>query len=175
MKKIAFIFICLFIGYNVSFSQSIEALEKTAIRDAQNAAKATLKMDFETVLEYTHPAIIENSGGKEILLKTIAEAFKALEAQDFVFEKAEVVRVFNIVKENGEFHCLVENSNQMKVTGTRIKSKSYLFGFYDDNKEQWYFLEAERLKNEALIAQFFPNFKTAIEIPEDETITENID
>ncbi len=131
-------------------------------------------MDFETVLKYTHPTIIENSGGKEVLLETITKAFKGLEAQGFVFEKAEVVDVSNIIKENREYHCLVQNSNQMKVTGTRIKSKSYLFGFYDAKKQQWYFLEAEQLKNKALIDKFFTEFKTSINIPEDETITESI-
>ena len=172
MKK--YFFLLIFFSCNIVFSQSLDELKALALKDAKTTAKATLEMDFETVLKYTHPDIIKNSGGKDVLMQNIKATFDELNEQGFVFEKAEVLEVSNLIKEDGEYHCLVKNNNQMKLPGTRIKSISYLFGFYDDLKKQWYFLEARQLKNKALVDQFLPGFKTSINLPDDETTTESI-
>ena len=175
MKKIILI---VFFGLtaNTFFAQSEAEIEEMALRDALIAANATLEMDFKTVLKYTHPTILEKSGGEEVMLKSISEMFETLKKdQGFIFEKSEVLGVSNLTQEDGEYRCLVENKNQMVVADTRIFSKSYLFGFYDKAKKQWYFLEAEKLKNQALIDTFFPGFKTEIIIPNDVVTTEKIE
>ena len=167
-------FLLLIFASSIIYSQSIDVLEVSALRDAKIAAKATLELDFKTVLKYTHPEIISKTGGEDFLINSMVELFDQMKEQGFKFEKAEVLNVSNITKEDGEYRCLVLNDNHMVISGTRIKSKSYLFGFYDTKIDRWYFLEAEKLKNPEVMKQLLPDFKTSIIIPPDEVVTEKI-
>ncbi|NAS31597.1 hypothetical protein GTQ40_11490 [Flavobacteriaceae bacterium R38] len=173
MKKKILILLSLVSG--MVTAQSIDSLKISALRDAKAAAKATLELDFETVLKYTHPTIIEKTGGKDFLIKSMVELFDEMGKQGFKFEKSEVIAVSSITKEDGEYRCLIQNDNRMTISGTRIKSKSYLFGFYDNAIDRWYFLEAEKLKDTDVMKQLLPDFKTSIIIPPDEVVTEKIE
>lgn len=62
----------------------------------------------------------------------------------------------------------------MKMPGMRIKSKSYLLGFYDENNKIWYFIEASKIKDKILMDKIFPEFQTSLNIPEDTMETETI-
>lgn len=168
MHKILLIFLfsCL-----LGFSQTKE----TALRDAKAASKATLEGNFNELLNYTYPPIIEMMGGREAALKAVEASIEQMKSQGFVFEKADVVAVSDIVKEDNQYRCYVEGNNQMKMGNQRIFSKSYLLGIYDDKKGKWYYLEAERLKNKALVDKILPNFKTSLKIPDDEMKTEVIE
>ncbi len=172
MKKIKSLCILLAIAVNVStFAQTKE----DALRDAKITSKATLNMEFETVLKHTLPAIVELMGGKEAAISTIKNMFDGMKAQGFVFEKADVKGVSEIVKEQGQHRCIIEGFNQMKMSGQRIKSKSYLLGIYNDAGGYWWFIEAKQLKNELMLDQILPDFKTALDIPEDDIKTESIE
>lgn len=148
--------------------------EETALRDAKIAAKATLEMDFKTVLKHTYPSIVEMMGGEEKAIPLLEQTFESMKSNGFKFEKAEVLSVSNIVEEQGQHRCYIEGENVMVMNDQRITSKSYLLGIYDSEKELWYFLEAQKLKDSALANQVLPNFKTSLNIPDDEMKTESI-
>lgn len=159
---------------SISFAQNKETLKASALRDAKITSEATLNLDFETVFKHTYPSIIDVMGGKEKALELLKTAFDTMKSQGLVFEKAEVKQVSDIVFEDEQYRCYVEGFNQMKMRNLRIKSKSYLLGIYNADEDIWYFLEAEKLKNEALINMILPNFKTSLNIPDDEMTTEEI-
>ena len=164
-------FICLLI----TASFNLFAQTKTdALRDAQLTSTASLKMDFETVLKFTLPSVLDMMGGKEAALKVISSTFEGMKSQGFVFEKADINGVSDIVKEQGQFRCVVEGYNQMIMSNQRISSKSYLLGIYNETDKHWWFIEAKQLKNEALTNQILPNFETALEIPDDDLKVEPI-
>ncbi len=146
-----------------------------ALKDAKTTSKATLEMDFETVLKHTLPSVLDMMGGKDAALKVIESTFEGMKAQGFVFEKADINGVSEIVKEQGQFRCVVEGYNQMVMSGQRISSKSYLLGIYNEADNYWWFIEAKQFKNDALKDQILPNFETALEIPEDEMKVEPIE
>jgi len=167
MNKFIIILMLLSIGNGVYAQNKTDAL-----RDAKITSEATLKMDFKTVLKHTHPNIVKLMGGEEKAITFLKSTFDSMTSQGFVFEKADVVSVSDIVQEQGEYRCIIEGYNQMTMSGMRIKSKSYLLGFYDDVKKIWYYLEAKQLKNEAMLSQVLPSFETTLNIPDDETTTE---
>lgn len=158
------------------FSQEmdLEALKKTAFVNAQTTSKATLDGDYNTVLKYTLPSVVEIMGGMESAVASIEEIFKGMKEQGFAFEKAETIGVSDIVFEQDQYRCFVECHNQMKFNGMRIKSKSYLLGVYNPDEDFWYFLEAKQLKNLVLADAVLPDFETSLEIPDDIMETEEI-
>ena len=176
MNKLSFKLITLFVFCLSAsvFSQTNEELKASALRDAKATSKATLEMDFETVFKHTYPSIIEVMGGKESGLKLLKDTFDGMKTQGFVFEKADIISVSDIVFEQDEYRCYVEGYNQMTMSGMRIKATSYLLGIYNKEKEVWYFIEAKQMSNKAMMDKVLPGFETSLEIPEGSTTTEQI-
>lgn len=169
-SKINFLLTLLLISSSVLFSQTKEQ----ALKDAKITSVATLNMDFGTVLKYTYPPILDLMGGKENAEKTIEEVFNTMKTQGLVFEKAEVISVSEVIFEQNQYRCVVEGFNQIKMINQRISSKSYLLGIYNTKDKFWWFLEAKQLKNKAMVDQILPDFKTSLDIPEDDMKVETI-
>lgn len=165
MKRLLLFILLPLLSYGQE--QNVEALKKLAERDAKVAAKATLSSDFKTVLEYTHPNIIEASGGIDVLLPQIESMFEKMKENGFLFKKIEVDFVSDIIKEQGEYRCYIRNINVMVVEDRTIKSTSYLLGFYLEDKKNWVFLEADKMEVKQQRDLFFPGFKTSLDIPKD--------
>lgn len=132
-------------------------------------------MDFNTVLKYTLPSVVELMGGKDNALNQIKSQFNKMVADGFVFEKADVIGVADFVYEHGQYRCIIETLNQMKMPNIKITSKSFLFGVYDDDEKSWFFVEAKQLKNSEIRDLVLPDFKTSMEIPDDEIKTQPIE
>lgn len=156
------------------FSQDMKAMKASAIRDAQAACEATLKEDFKTLLTYTHPNILEAAGGAEVMESYLKSMFDQMKASGFSYEKAETKAVSDIVKEQGEYRCYVENYNQMKMKDKRITSTSYMLGFYNETTKKWVFVEAKEMKDTRAVITYFPDFKTSLKVPEDTMKMEDI-
>ena len=171
MNKLKKILLLVLVVTSINvFSQT----KTDALRDAEITSKATLNMDFETVLNYTLPSVLDMMGGKDAALNVIKATFEGMKTQGFVFEKADINGVSEIVKEQGQFRCVIEGYNQMIMSGQRVSSKSYLLGIYNDAENFWWFIEAKQLKNEALVDKVLPNFETKLDIPEDDVKVEKL-
>jgi hypothetical protein len=91
----------LFVGIGNVWSQNEKKLKDLAFENAQAASNATISMDFETVLKYTLPSVVELIGGKEATVQMLTAQFDKMTTDGFVFEKAEVKGIVNYRKENG--------------------------------------------------------------------------
>jgi len=156
------------------FSQDIKTLKSTALRDAKAATEATLKEDFKTLLTYTHPNILDAAGGAEVMEEYLKTTFAEMKANGFSYEKVETKSVSDVVKEQGEYRCYVENYNQMRMNDKRIISTSYMLGFYNEATKKWTFVEAKEMKDTGSVIAYFPDFKTSLEIPENTMKIEDI-
>lgn len=162
-----------FSGFN--YAQDNTALKEMALRDAKFASEATLNKDYKNVLKHTHPNVLELMGGKEKAFELVKSTFESINAQGIAFEKAEVIGVSDVVFEQNEYRCLVKGFNQMKTPGMRIKSTSYLLGFYNAEEKIWYFIEADKMNSKAVSEALFPGFETSLIIPDDTMESEEID
>ncbi|WP_400075751.1 hypothetical protein [Winogradskyella sp. R77965] len=169
LKKI--MLVVLLVSSASVFSQNKE----DALSDAQITSKATLEMDFKTVLKHTLPKVVDMMGGEDAALTLLESTFDTMKAQGFKFEKADIISVSEIVEEQGQYRCVIEGYNQMKMANQRIKSKSYLLGIYNETDGFWWFLEAKQLKNKAMLDMVLPEFKTSLDIPDDDVEVEQIE
>lgn len=163
----------LLVLITLSFSV-LSQTKEDALKDAKTTSKATLEMDFETVLKHTLPEVVGLMGGKEAAITLLKSTFDTMKTQGFVFEKADILSVSEITEEQGQKRCVVSGYNEMKMQGQRIKSKSYLLGIHNEVDGFWWFIEAKQLKNKALLDQIIPNFETGLEIPDDDVTVEQI-
>lgn len=171
MKMKNYLLLLLFISGTV-FSQNINTLKKQALRDAKMLSQASLKKDVNTLLKFTHPKISKKFGTEQ-LRNDINQVFKTMTAQKIKIVSSEIDELTEIKKEKKEYRCLVKNTIKMDFSGRSVTLKSSLFGFYDKRKEQWYFIESNKLLDDAETKNIFKNFETEIEIPQDEHIADN--
>ena len=156
------------------FSQDLKMLKASAERDAKAATQATLKEDFKTLLTYTHPNILDAAGGAEVMESYLKTTFSQMKANGFAYEKVETKSVSDVVKEQGEYRCYIENYNQMRMKDKRIISTSYMLGFYNETTKKWTFVEAKEMKDTGTIIAYFPDFKASLKIPENTMKMEDI-
>lgn len=159
--KLLPIFIFLFIAQFV-FSQS--EIDKIIKAQAEEMAKATIAGDYEVLMEYTHPNIIEFSGGKENFLKVMIPQMEKMAEDGFIIESVEIGNPIATELYKGEYQTLVPKTMTMTVNGQKVISKDYLFGFSDSEGKKWTFTEAQKLTTERT-KLIFPDFETNIEIP----------
>ncbi|MEM6684161.1 MAG: hypothetical protein AAF617_00085 [Bacteroidota bacterium] len=172
MKKITFLL--LFFCVTQVFSQDQKTLKASALRDATSACEATLREDFKTLITYTHPNIIKAAGGAVVMEEFIKSTFNQMKAEGFTYEVAKTKSVSEVVKEQGEFRCYVENYNVMRMKDKRITATTYMLGFYNETAKKWTFVEAKEMKNEGKMILYFPDFKTNLNIPENTMQMEDI-
>jgi hypothetical protein len=139
-----------------------------AMQDAKLAAQGSMSADYESIIKYSLPEIIELMGGKEAAKTSISAMYKSMNEQGLVFEKAEILEVSDIVQEQGQSRCTVKSYNEMTMTGQRLKSTSYLLGIYNEDDEHWTFIEAKQLQTPQLVNQILPDFETSLDLPKDD-------
>ena len=161
----------LFISGTI-FSQNVSTLKRQAISEAKTVAQASITKDYESIIKHTHPNILKKYGEQK-LRNGIKEVFDTMEAQNISILRSDIDGISELKKENREFRCLVKNRIQMDFNGRLITIKSSLFGFYDKKKEQWYFVESNKLLSDPETQKLFKNFKTEIVIPQDQQVAEN--
>ena len=165
----------LLLGSVFSFAQTEDELKSLAIAQAKETSQAMLDQDYKTIVKYTHSNIADMMGGKDKMLTTIEASMSGMEEAGVSFDKSEIGELLAFKKEDGEYRCLIESYlvMTMKLQKKRISKKSSLFGFYDAEAKHWTFVEANSISGPAG-KQFFPDFKTNIEIPEDEQTIEDL-
>ncbi len=154
------------------FSQNVNTLKKTALRDAKATSKASVDRNLSQMLKYTHPNIFK-AFGEEQLMETMNDNFRTMDAQNIKVKKSKIDEIAELKKEGKEYRCLIKNTVEMDFSGRSVVIKGSLFGFYDSKKSQWYFVESNKLIDDPDTQKLFPNFKTDIDIPLDEHIAEN--
>lgn len=173
-KKSHYLLILLLAIGSMSFAQSTAELKDTALRDAKIYCKAKQKLDHETVIKHTHPLVIAYRGGSEkakTSLKTSYDTFR--NTKSMAYEKSDVKMVSDVIEESGEYRCYVECFDQIKRDNSRTKSKNYLIGSYDANANIWTFFNARQLKGE-MGSITFKDFKTKMDIPNDEVVRKRL-
>jgi hypothetical protein len=151
-----------------SISAQTDEQYRTLLADAQKCATATLKQDVLSLRKYTHPNVIQATGGPEAFITVVTEAFKQMTADGMVIDTAYAeLPSSKIIEEQGELRCLVPNTMAFTIGESKIVSYSSLMGFSFDKGKSWCFVEAEKLKDETTRKSFFPKYKSDIFIPDD--------
>ena len=148
-------------------AQTEQELKDLAMAQAKITSDATVAGDFSTVLDYTLPTVLDMMGGKEAAVKTVNEAMAGMKNQGMAITKSEVKEMIGFAQEDGQYRCVIKNYVVLDAPSYAVNSTSYIFGVYDSDASQWYFVEGAQLKNDALAQMVIPGFKTSLTIPDD--------
>jgi hypothetical protein len=124
-------------------------LQQTVRHEAQKCADALLAGDFETVIGYTHPKIVELMGGKGPMLETLKRSTKDMAAQGYAIEKI-TINVPNDPKTSGDLlYAMIPETMVMKAPGGRLTKENMMVGLSYDQGKKWVFIDADALTDPA--------------------------
>jgi hypothetical protein len=146
-----------------------------ALRDANIAANAFVKGNVDDLLKHTLPSVVSLMGGEESAKNNLERTLSSMEKQGFKVLKSEIISVSDIIQEQNQHRCVVENHIEMITDSQRLFSKSYLLGIYNQKDGFWWFIEAKELQTPQIANQIIPGFKTDLNIPDNDVRFESID
>jgi hypothetical protein len=133
---------------------------------AEAIAKAVLDRDHATLVDYTHPRVVEGMGGRERMIERVRGMEKEMDAAGFRMVGHEVGDVGEPVVDGGTAYVVVKTTLRLAGPGTRGVSESYLLGVSDDGGKTWKFADGAGLSNPEHRARAFPNLPAGLRLPE---------
>ena len=84
-------------------------------KQAELTAKALLNDDYETLIKFTYPKVIELVGGRDKMISLIKKGKIEMGQQGISFDKVIIGKPSKTVIAGDEIHCLVPQTVYMKV------------------------------------------------------------
>lgn len=143
------------------FAQDTTAFKKQAMR----YAVASFDGDHKTLIDLTYPALIELSGGRDMLHKLITDKIETLRKRGITRFDGTVGSPGKFYKAGAQIHCLIPEYIIFKMPKGHYAGQSYLLGVSDDKGKRWKFLDVGSMPA-SVLHKLLPNFNDALVIPE---------
>jgi len=160
------LFLTLLLGLTLIIN-SAKAQDTLKIKQtAQLMVNAFAKQDYNTLIDYTYPKVIELGGGKEKMKTIIENAMNGLKDKGFTFKSITLGPISKIYKAGTELHCAITQYLALNVTGGYITSTSPLMCISSDQGKSWTFISAGDLDEEK-IKKLFPDYNHQLVLEKD--------
>lgn len=160
MKKFTFL-IFLLSGLIINAQNNFSKKIKT---DGRSMANSLIKKDYETLINFTYPKILELSGGKEKMIKAVAAGINKMENEGAKFVSVYIGKPKDIFKAGDELHCLVPQEITIEVPTGQLITNSFLLAVSMDQGLNWYYIDVAQLTKEKANT-IFPNFNENLVFP----------
>jgi len=158
-------FLCFLFLSACQFTLTAEAQVLEEIKTAgQIYAYAQIHGDYEILLDFTYPVLIEKAGGREAMksiLKQIQET-KINKGQRLI--KLTLGEHIQYTTNATEVHAVVPVTTTTKVPGGTITAETNLIAVGTEGRDNWYFIETTSI-NEKNINKILPNWDFNLELP----------
>lgn len=144
---------------------SRQILTKTVQKDVESMVRALYSGDVATVIDYTHPVILEGLGGRERALAMIDESMSPMLKKGLRIESFTFPRPPEFVEADGGVFAIVPTLLVLDLGGQRVESLNYQLGVLDGDGEKWRYAEGSRIKPDN-VRSLFPSFPDGHRFPE---------
>jgi hypothetical protein len=138
-------------------------LKKTVKGLVEKMQKAILKDDFETVIEMSHPKVVDNLGGKEKAINTTKTVMKQLKDKGVVINSMSTGEPTNPVRGDKEVYIVVPTKLEMTAPQGKVSGTGFILGISTDDGKTWKFVDGA--PGPAEIRKLFPDIPKKLELP----------
>lgn len=158
-----FLYFLFFSVCQFSFTAESQILEeiKTA---GQIYAYAQIHGDYEILLDFTYPALIEKAGGREAMKRILKQIQETKINKGQKLMKLTFGKQIEYSTNATEVHAIVPVTTKTKVPGGTITTESSLIAVGTEGRENWYFIETTSI-NEQNISKILPNWDFNLALP----------
>lgn len=117
--------------------------------DIQEAAKAyySAKMcdDYQTLLGFTYPDVVEKAGGSENVIKALELIHETQRKKGFVLQEFKSKPHIQLTETGEETHAIVPVTTVSKVPGGKVITEGYIIVVGTEKNTRWYIIETTSL------------------------------
>ena len=140
IKSISLLLLCSFFSFQ-SFSQ-IEYDIQEAINSYYSAKMCD---DYQTLLGFTYPDVVEKAGGSENVLKAIELIHETQRKKGFVLQEFKSKPPIQLTKTSEETHAIVPVTTVSKVPGGKVFNEGHVIVVGTEENSRWYIIETTSL------------------------------
>lgn len=130
---------------------------------ANLVAQAFKEKDYEKVAYYTHPQIIQITGGKQAYINFLNEKLSGPDSPTFL--ELSVENPINIIDTGNSLQAILAENIVGQVNGGILKTKGYLIAISYNKGENWYFIDTSGHNNIEELRETFPELSPNLVIP----------
>ncbi len=155
------------------FSGSVFAQIDTEVfeKAAEEYANAVEKENFEKILTFTHPKVLQQFGGKRQMLAAAERDAQATKQKGFTMQKAELAEALTLMDTNGYVFWCIPIRVTMKGPFGKVYSEAGLLGISEDKGKSYTFVSLAQI-DLAVLLTLFPDIPTELEMPTKQLYTE---
>jgi hypothetical protein len=160
MKQIAYASFYLLLAFSACGSE----ISEQAKRNAQECANSVVSADYDTLVRFTHPRIIEMMGGKENMIKAVKDSISQMKSKGVDFVSATVGDAGNQINVDDLIVFTIPQKIVLKAPTARITQESFLLGISSDKGVTWVFLDLGPITEEQF-KETFPELSGKVAMP----------
>ena len=123
---------------------------------------AMYQFDADTILNHTHPMILENMGGKPEAVIIMTETFDGMRQAELELESLSFPTAPSFLESTKHFFVIVPTETLLKTKSQRVTSTAYQFGVQTKGSASWKYIDGttvSRLSASALFDDFPKDFQ----------------
>jgi hypothetical protein len=124
---------------------------------------ATLKDDFETVIDMTHPKAVEQLGGREKALATTKTVMKQLKDGGLAIKALSAGEPGEPARGEKELYVVVPTKIEMTAAKGKVNGTGFILGVSADDGKTWKFVDGA--PGPDTVRKMFPGIPKALELP----------
>ena len=141
-----------------------DEVEKKMLEAAQQCSDAGITKDWDAVVKFMPPIVIEMSGGKEQVIAAAKAADQQLAADGFTVQKATVSEPIRKKEINGTMYAIIPQQLSISIPQGKLRHKGYMLGISKQPYGTWHFMSITR-GSEPQLKQMFPDIAADFEFP----------
>jgi hypothetical protein len=132
---------------------------------AEETGKAIVAGNYETIIKYTHPNLLNMMGGREAMLSMLKTSMEEVGKQGISIESITMGEPGSTVQAGDEIHCILPQTLIMKIGEARMRSEGHLLCISQDKGKNWFFLDVSGIDH-TNIKTILPNYNFDLKFPE---------
>lgn len=154
-------------GYIVSLCVHAAELDTSLLESAQKCGDAGIAKDWEKIVAYMPPRIVEAMGGKAAVVEATCKATEEMAKQGVAVTKAKPFKPVEKKEINGTIYAVIPQEIEMKVPQGVLRQKAFMLGISKPPGTVWHFVSITR-DNEKDLMEMFPDLLGGIVLPSPE-------
>ncbi|MGD9126473.1 MAG: hypothetical protein PVH19_03760 [Planctomycetia bacterium] len=138
---------------------------KLVQEDVRKMSQAVYDADIPTILDYTHPTIIEKMGGRSQVESALKGMLSQVQSIGMKLESMTFPAAPDFLETEERRFVIVPTKSIVSANGQQLESLNYQFGIQEKGTTAWKYIEGSRI-NQQNVRSLFPDFPPNYQFPE---------
>lgn len=133
-------------------------------RDVKKLVAALYAGDVDTVVAYTHPAVLVKLGGAARVHDAVAEVVKGLQQRGAKLESLTFPKPPEFLHADERAFAIVPTLTVFSIDGQRVESTNFQFGVIEPGADHWTYIDGARVESTD-VPRLFAGFPLSYRFP----------